>query len=106
MAYMYQVRFDIGPDQMDQLQIGASLERVLGYLRTLLPGEPGFLYARAMYSIDDPDATHLLFESVWDTWEDLTAHRTSSLLENKVLREFDTHLTPHDLMVRIFREVD
>jgi hypothetical protein len=34
MAYVYQVSFDIRPDQMNELQIGASLERVLGYLRS------------------------------------------------------------------------
>ena len=43
MAYIYEVSFDINKNQMSQLQIGQPLERVLGYLRTLLPGEPGYV---------------------------------------------------------------
>jgi hypothetical protein len=105
MAFAYQVGFEIRPDQMNQLQIGAGLERVLGYLRTLLPSEPGFVSARAMYSLDIPDRTHLVFESVWELWEDLDAHRRSSLSEEKVLTEFEPHVALEDLTVHIFQDV-
>lgn len=106
MAYIYQVSFDIRPDQMDELAIGASLERVLGYLRTLLPGERGSVTTRAMFSVDAPDSTHLVFESVWEAWEDLEAHRQSSLAEEKVLTEFDPHVSRENLVVRVYEEVD
>ena len=66
MAYAFQVDFDIRPDQMSELEVGASLERVLGYLRTLLPGEPGFVSARALYSLDIPGKTHLVFRHLAD----------------------------------------
>ncbi len=105
MAYIYEVSFNIRPDQMDELQIGASLERVLGYLRVLLPNEPGHISSRAMYSLDLSDRTHLVVESVWDAWDDLEAHRKFSLAENKVLTEFEPHVALEDLTVRIYDEV-
>lgn len=105
MTFVYQVGFEIRPDQMNQLQIGAGLERVLGYLRSLLPSEPGFVSARAMYSLDDADETHLVFESVWELWEDLDAHRRSSLAEDKVLTEFEPHVALEDLTVHVFQDV-
>jgi quinol monooxygenase YgiN len=105
MAYIYHIDFDIRPDQMDQLRIGAALERVLGYLRTLLPSETGYITARAMYSVDRDDRTHLVFQSVWETWEDLEAHRESELAEDKVLTEFEPHVELNDLVVHVYEEV-
>jgi hypothetical protein len=68
MVAFLQVSFDIKPEQMNELEIGSSLERTLGYLKTLLPCEPGFIAARGMYSLDIEGITHLIFETVWDTW--------------------------------------
>ena len=106
MAYIYQVSFDIRPDQMSELQIGASLERVLGYLRALLPGESGHISSRVMYSVDIPDRTHLIVQSMWEAWEDLEAHRRSSLAEDKVLTEFQPHVSLEALSVHVYKEVD
>jgi len=107
MAYIYSISFDIEPDKMDELKIGASLERTLGYLRTLLPSEVGFITARAMYALDRDENgdIDLIFQSVWDRWEDLLAHQASSLAEDKVLREFKPHVELEDLRVRIYEEV-
>jgi hypothetical protein len=107
MAYIYSISFDIGPDKMDELRIGASLERTLGYLRTLLPSEIGFITARAMHALeaDDNGEIDLIFQSVWDRWEDLEAHKESSLAEDKILREFQPHVKLEDLRVRIYEEV-
>jgi hypothetical protein len=105
MAYIYQVSFDIEPGQMDQLQIGGALERVLGYLKTLLPVEDGYITARAMSSLDLPDRTHLVFESVWDHWRDLENHRNSQLSEKKVLAEFEPHVQLENVTTHIFTEV-
>lgn len=105
MAYVYQVSFDISPEQKNELEIGASLERVLGLLRVLLPAEPGYTTARAVYSLEIPGRTRVVVESVWDHWEDLVTHRRSSLAEDKILREF-ADLAPEMLEVRAFREVD
>jgi hypothetical protein len=105
MAYIYQVSFDIRPEQMGELEIGASLERVLGYLRTLLPAETGFVTSRAMYSVDNVERTHLVFESVWENWGDLDDHRQSSLAEDKVLTEFKPHVALEDLSVHAYQEV-
>lgn len=105
MAYVYQVGFDIRPDQMSELQIGASLERVLAYLRTLLPSEPGYITARAMHSVDVPGSTHLVFQSVWEGWDDLENHHRSSLSEDKVLTEFKPHIELRDLTVHVYEEV-
>ena len=107
MAYIYSISFDIGPDKMDELKIGSSLERTLGYLRTLLPSEVGFISARAMYALekDDDGEIDLIFESAWDRWDDLEAHKESSLAEEKILREFRPHVKLEDLRVRIYEEV-
>jgi hypothetical protein len=105
MAFIYQVSFDIRPDQMSELEIGASLERVLGYLRSLLPSEPGYVTSQAMASLNDPDKTHVIVQSVWDTWSDLEGHRRSTLAEDKVLNEFEPHVSLQDVNVCIYREV-
>jgi hypothetical protein len=107
MAYIYSISFDIAPDKMDELRIGASLERTLGYLRTLLPSEMGFISARAMYALeaDDEGEIDLSFQSVWDRWEDLEMHRKSMLAEDKILREFQPHVELEDLRVRVYEEV-
>ena len=105
MAYIYEVSFDINKNQMSQLQIGQPLERVLGYLRTLLPGEPGYITSRAMYSIDDPDNTDLVIQSVWETWGDFESHKNSTFAEQKVLTEFAPHINKEALKVRIYEEV-
>ena len=106
MAYVYRVGFDIDRDQMTQLQIGASLERVIGYLRTLLPSETGFIQARALHSLDQEGPIHLIFESTWERWDDLEGHRASSLLEDKVLVEFEPHVELEHLSSRVYEEVD
>ena len=105
MAYIYQVSFNIQPNQMNELQIGASLERVLGYLRTLLPSQPGFIEARVLYSVDQPEQTYVVCVSEWEHWEHLEHHRTSTLAEDKVLAEFAPHITQENLIIRIYSEV-
>jgi hypothetical protein len=105
VAYIHQVSFEISHEQMEQLRIGAALERILGYLRTLLPNEPGFITARAMYRLDTPGRTHLVVQSTWDQWEDLQSHQSSGLAEEKVLSEFRPHVTLDDLAVHIYDEV-
>jgi heme-degrading monooxygenase HmoA len=105
MAYIYLVSFDINHNQMEQLHIGAALERTLGYLRTLLPNEPGYITARAMSSIDRSNLHQMMVESVWDQWQDLQAHQKSGLAEQKILTEFKPHVDIEDLRVRIYQEV-
>jgi hypothetical protein len=105
MAYVYQVGFDISPEHKSELEIGSSLERVLALMRVLLPAEPGYTTARAVYSLETPGPTRVVVESVWDHWEDLVIHRRSSLAEDKILREF-ADLTSEMLEVRTFREID
>ena len=105
MAYTYQVSFEIEHDQLEQLRIGAALEKILGYLRTLLPNQAGYISARALFSLDIPNKTHLLVQSTWDQWEDLLAHRNSGLAEQKVLSEFRPHVTLEDLSVNVYEEI-
>ena len=87
------------------MEVGSSLERVLGFLRVSLPAEPGYTTARAVYSLDLPDRIRVVVESVWDHWEDMETHRKSALAEDKILREF-ADLVPEMLEARTFREVD
>jgi hypothetical protein len=105
LAYVYQVSFDIPPERQAQLEVGSSVERVLGFLRVSLPAAPGYMTARAVYSLDLPDRIRVVVESVWDHWEDMETHRQSALAEDKILREF-ADLMPEMLEARTFREVD
>ena len=105
MAYFYQVSFNISSDDMTELQIGSTLERVIGYLKTLLPSEPGFIDARALYSLDSANPIYVVTISLWERWDDLERHRESNLAEDKVLMEFGPHVEPEDLIVRIYSEV-
>jgi hypothetical protein len=105
MAYTYQVSFEIKHEQMEQLRIGAALEKILGYLKTLLPNQTGFISARAMYSLDTPGKTLLEVQSTWDGWDDLKSHQQSGLAEQKVLSEFEPHVALKDLDVHIYQEI-
>jgi quinol monooxygenase YgiN len=105
VPYIYEVTFSIRFDRMNELEIGHSLERVLGYLRAVLPNEHGFMTSRALYTIDDPTHTHVVFLSEWGSWEALERHRDSALVETKALSEFEPHITREDMDVRIYAEV-
>jgi quinol monooxygenase YgiN len=106
MAYVYEVSFNIHPDQMDELAIGGALERVLGYLRTLLPGEPGFISSQALRSVGASHPIRIVVWSEWQNWEDLLAHRNSRLIEDKVLLEFDPHIKLEHLTQNMYSEVE
>ncbi len=108
MAYVYEVAFDISPEHMDELAIGHGIERVLAMLKALLPGEEGFITARAMHSVDPEhpkEHVAVVIQSLWDYWEDLQRHRESTLAEDKVLMEFE-HLSKEDLDIAVYQEVD
>ena len=106
MAYTYEISFHVSSRQMDELSIGHALERGLGYLKTLLPSEPGFMYARAMYSLTSADMTQVIFHSVWDNWEDLLAHKGTYLEEKRLLtEEFEPHLDIEDMKVQYYKEI-
>ena len=91
---------------MELLSIGASVERTIGYLKILLPGEYGFISARGMRSIDKSDKTQVIFETVWDRWEDFENHCKSNVVEEKVLAEFDPYISMDMIRTHIFEEVD
>jgi quinol monooxygenase YgiN len=105
MPYIYEISFSVAPEQMGELEVGSSLARVLGYLKTLLPNEHGFMTSRAMYSVDDPESTRLVFFSEWGSWEALQKHQGSELLETKVLEEFDPHVPAEAITTRVYAEV-
>ncbi len=106
MSYIYRINFDIDHTELGSLSIGHELQRSLGYLRALLPNEPGYISSRAMYSLSDGEKTHVIFESVWDTWDDIQLHRIkSNLNEEKLLHEFKLKVQLLNLESHIFEEV-
>jgi hypothetical protein len=105
MAYIYRASFDLPKEQLPSLTIGAPLERAIGYLRTRLPGSPGFLTARAMQSLGERDTVEVALESVWQEWEDLVAHRDSDLLESKILAEFGDLVPREAIRVNVYQDV-
>jgi len=105
MPYVYEVSFDITPDQMSELEIGKSLERVVGYMKIRLPAQPGFVLADAWYSVDSPDSTRVIMRSEWSDWCDVADHRASYLVEDHVFEEFDPHVSKNELTIRTYAEV-
>lgn len=105
MPYVYEVSFDIHPDQMNWLEIGRSLERLVGYMKVRLPYQPGFVSADAWYSVDDSQQTRIVARSEWIDWNDLTVHRASELIEDQVFEQFDPHIKKEDVAIRTYAEV-
>jgi heme-degrading monooxygenase HmoA len=106
MAFVYQVSFNIQPDQMEDLAIGSALERALAALRALLPDQAGYVSSRGMHSLDRDNTTRIVFESVWDDWDDFQTHIKSSIAEDRVIQEFHPHLSIDNLTTHTFEEVD
>jgi len=105
MPYMYEVSFDITPKQMSELEIGQSLERVIGYMKIRLPSQAGFVLAGAFYSVDDPDRTRVVMRSEWSDWRDVEDHRESQLVEDRVFEEFCPHVDADAITIRTYAEV-
>ncbi len=106
MPFIYQTTFDIETKNLDELQIGHSLQLSLAYLKAFLPNEPGFINARAMYSITHNDVTHVAFESTWEDWETLERHREkSAFAEGKMLSRFEMKVTPQNVANHVFEEI-
>src|SRR5664280_411885 len=105
MPYVYEVSFDIAPSQMTELEIGQSLERLVGYMKIRLPSQTGFVLADAFYSVDDPDKTRIVMRSEWSDWGDVEAHCESQLVEDQVFEQFDPHVNRNSITVRTYAEV-
>lgn len=106
MAYVYQMSFDIKPDQMEDLEIGSALEGALSALRALLPDEAGYVSSRGMHSLDRNNTTHIVFESVWNEWDDFISHIESSVAEDRFIQQFQPHLSIDNLTTHQYEEVD
>jgi hypothetical protein len=105
MPYVYEVSFEITPAQMSQLQIGQSLERLVGYMKIRLPAQQGFVFADAWYSVDDPEKTRIIARSEWSDWCDVTKHCESAILEDHLFEEFEPHIGREDVTIRTYAEV-
>lgn len=106
MAYTYQISFEIPREKMDLLSIGNTLESGLGLLRTVLPNQSGFMYARALYSMGEGDNILIIFHSVWETWEDLLGHRDSELETKRLLtHDVSKSIKLENVNVHYFNEV-
>ena len=105
MPYVYEVSFEIAPEQMTQLEIGKSLDRLVGYMKIRLPAQPGFMFADAWYSVDDPETTRVIARSEWSDWCDVKDHRGSYLVEDHVFEEFGPHVSKDALTIRTYAEV-
>ncbi len=104
--YTIELSFTIPTAQITNLTaVGKPIELGLAYMRALLPSEFGFVTARAMYSIDRPEETLVVFQSVWDEWEDVLNHRKSYLEEQRLLDAFEPAMDVKDVNVRIYAEV-
>ncbi len=106
MAYVYEVSFDIPDDQAPQLRVGASVQRVLAYLRSLLPNIQGYVTTRAMYSLTDEPNIRLVFQSVWDDAEHLNRHLHSRMEEQTVMLEFAPNARIENLEARVYEELE
>jgi hypothetical protein len=106
MAYFYEVSFHLDHHQLEQLKLGKSLEKVIGYMRVLLPSQPGFVSTQALLEVSSSPGSRVVFTSEWENWEDYETHRQSALVEDKILLEFDPHIRSEHLEKRVYREVE
>jgi hypothetical protein len=103
---MYEVTFDIPREKMTELEIGQSLEKLVGYMKIRLPAQRGFVFADAFYSVDDKDKIHVVTRSEWSDWTDLENHcNSSALVEDRVFEHFDPHIAQADITIRKYAEV-
>jgi len=106
MGFIYQTTFDLRSEDASQVRIGKSIGESLAYLKAFLPGESGFIDARAMMSMVQNDRVHIVFESNWNDWESLETHLKKSLFaEQKILPQFELDVKPMDLTTAIYEEV-
>jgi len=105
MPYMYEVSFDIPHQKMDELEIGKSLERLVGYMKVRLPSQRGFVFANAAYSVDDSAKTHIVMRSEWSDWTDIVNHRKAVVLEDHIFEQFEPHINREEITVRMYAEV-
>ena len=105
MPYVYEVSFDLPPDKMSELEIGRSLETLVGYMKVRLPSQRGFVYAHAVYSVDDPSCIHVVTRSEWSDWSDLERHCDTELVEDQLFQSFEPHVSRDDITVRKYAEV-
>jgi len=98
--------FDIESKDIVQLEIGRSMQLSIAYLKSFLANEPGFINARAMYSLGQAETIHILFESSWEDWASLQNHREKSpFAEDKMLHKFELKVQPTNLESHIFEEL-
>lgn len=105
MPYIHAVWFDLPSAKADELQIGAGLQRVIGFLRSVLPNEPGFVTARGFYSIDGGDTIHIEFQSVWQDWDSLVTHQSTSFAAEKILAHFQDIVPREAFTARTYQEI-
>jgi len=105
MPYVYEVSFEITPEQMSELEIGQSLERLVGYMKVRLPSQRGFVFADAWYSVDDSEKTRVVARSEWSDWSDVVQHRQSSIVEDELFEEFCPQVERNNVTVRTYAEV-
>jgi hypothetical protein len=67
--------------------------------------QPGFVFADAWYSVDDPGSTRVVTRSEWSDWSDVEDHRLSSMLEDHLFEEFDPHVNVANISTRTYAEV-
>ncbi len=106
MPYAYEVSFDVPREQMTELEIGQSLEKLVGYMKIRLPAQRGFVVSDAYYSVDDTEKVRVVVRSEWSDWTDVENHRTSSaVVEDRVLEHFEPHVGREDITIRTYAEV-
>ena len=106
MPFVNQITFDIETSNLDQIQVGRSLQLSIAYLKSFLADEPGFINARAMYSLEPDDLVKVAFESTWEDWEYLDLHRSRSpFAEEKMLTRFEMKVAPLHLVNHIYEEI-
>jgi hypothetical protein len=105
VPYIYEVSFDVPNDKLSELEIGQSLERLIGFMKVRLPAQRGFVFADAVYSVDDPAKIRVVMRSEWSDWADVQMHRKAVVLEDQILQEFDPHVDRSAISVRTYAEV-
>ena len=104
MPFVYHTEFDIDASKLELFEVGSELELIAATLKSVLPGEVGYVSSHTLYSLDRPAAVRVIMESMWETWEDLVKHREGDYDEAKYVAEWAGDVARDEIVGHTYRQ--
>lgn len=103
--YIYQTQIELTQEQAAQLDMGEEIEALAASVRLELPAQPGLVSALEMHSFDEDAPVRVIFQSVWESWSDLSQHLESGLNAQRMLEEWGEGYLTAPPKSQIFRQI-